>query len=758
MDAGAGRLVAFAAAPFAAALVAAVLLDRFPWWLTGTLALCTVGTSGLGTWVPRPRLRGERGRLPPSNLPPPPTNLIGRSAYATSLAAHLTAADGRSRRLAVVAGEPGIGKTAFALHVAHDVAREFPGGELFFRFDPADKRIVRHVRQRIIAALSTGDALPFWPWQQRSQYRRLFSRLGRDNELLIVFDDVRRARHLRALLPASPWCAVVVTTRTELGGLPATREFVLHQLELPAAVEMLGAIIGPGRVRAEPAFAQRIVAAARCRPLAVQLVGMALANRPNIRLAVAHDRMRAGTGGHPPTGDTALDLSHAMLTKKEQRALMAVGLFGRPGHRFAPWELAALMAGDLRSARETEESQEREAWRLCDRLTDAGLLERHSPDAVGVQLFRPLERVELYAQQLAGRTLTEQERSARRTALQVRRSRRRQPAAHAGGEIFEQLNRTFEQGRISRAFKDARDQVSLARDKNAGAAEAEATTMLAELHAELGGLEEHDDLVVDPLASGFPPARLRALRIRARIRRRRRDLEGAGADLEAARRLNVDLSDPVEEVRRLQEAAIVAALGPEPQRGLQLLDGAAELSNEHQDQWAGIAYARSWVLVNLDRPGDAQREAADGERQARRTGQRLWAVWLTYQQGYCRAEARADDEVNLLAGRALEEFGEMRHRYGAAHCRLLLGRVALARDEHRRAGALLGEALAGFRYCDDTWIEAVTAEYLARALDGAGRSDAAAELLQDAHDLFAAIGADDRARVVRASLRSREKR
>lgn len=64
----------------------------------------------------------------PAQLPPPPTHFIGRATVRDALHRTLTAPD--PYPTAVISGMAGVGKSALALHVAHQLAERFPDGQL----------------------------------------------------------------------------------------------------------------------------------------------------------------------------------------------------------------------------------------------------------------------------------------------------------------------------------------------------------------------------------------------------------------------------------------------------------------------------------------------------------------------------------------------------------------------------------------------------------------------------------------------------
>lgn len=723
-------LLFVAAAGLTAALAGSDQVRLF----AATLAGAAIGAAGPLTVTrvpPRPP-----GYVPPSNLPPPPTFITGREETVARLRRHLSVVR-RRRRIANLHGVAGIGKTALGVYTAHLIAPDFKAGQLFARFMPetAVSDAVTEVRLRFIAALSPSGTVP--PADERraaAQFRRLARQLSRDNQLLIVLDDVYDAALVRPLLPRSRWCAVVVTSRERIPGLPGSRAFRLDRLADEPALRMLGAIVGE-RVDREPRAAAHLVRAAAYHPLAIHLVGLALANRPNSRLDLAFWRMNRN--GNEGTFDNALDLAYSMLTRGEQGALTALGLLDR--RYFAHWELGALLDQD-----DAGRDAEREAFEYCLRLTSMGLLERRSSDAVGVQQFRLLEHVERYARQQARTQATERpeaerlQAEARRRLSRTRRERRTERQVDLQG-VFEREHTVMDAGNISRAFKNARDAVALARDCGDAPAEAEATVLCAELHAELGGLQDVRDLLTLPLRGDHPVARIRALRLQAKLHRRQRQLDEARRLLdEAAVHVAAD-PDPLEEIRLLRERAVVESLGDEPAEGRPLIAEARRLALAgHPEQLPAIAYAESRVLLALDLLGEADGVLANGAADADRGGQELARTWIGYEMAQVARHRGDTKAVVELALSAMERFDQMRHRYGSAHCREIIGRVK-ARDDPDDAVRFLAEALETFHNCGDEWVEANTAERLGQVQAALGNLGEAAELWRAAERLYATI-------------------
>ncbi|NEC43663.1 NB-ARC domain-containing protein, partial [Streptomyces sp. SID8016] len=108
---------------------------------------------------------------------------------------------------------------------------------------------------------------------------------------LIVLDDVPDEASVRGLLPRSGACSVLVTARGQLPGLAPVHRIALPALADGEALELLGKLIGAGRLRTDPAAALRIVRACGGLPLAVEVSGMRLAVLRHLPLAEYADRL-----------------------------------------------------------------------------------------------------------------------------------------------------------------------------------------------------------------------------------------------------------------------------------------------------------------------------------------------------------------------------------------------------------------------------------------------------------------------------------
>ncbi len=91
--------------------------------------------------------------------------------------------------------------------------------------------------------------------------------------ILVVLDNATNAAQVRPLLPGSPGCLVVVTSRNELAGLVAAEGAALITLDVLShaeAREMLARRLGRDRVAAEPEAADEIIEECARLPLALE--------------------------------------------------------------------------------------------------------------------------------------------------------------------------------------------------------------------------------------------------------------------------------------------------------------------------------------------------------------------------------------------------------------------------------------------------------------------------------------------------------
>jgi tetratricopeptide (TPR) repeat protein len=315
--------------------------------------------------VHQPVVSSPTSRLPPPSQLPPSGRLTGRDSELTAMDA------ARESRVMVLTGAPGVGKTALAIAWAHGARHQFPDGALFADLHghaPDGPASTSGTLGRFLRALGCD---PRQVPADLTELTALYRSIMVDKCMIVLLDDALTAAQVVPLLPPSPECVTVVTSRSRLGTLAArgARVIQIGGLEADAALELLVRTIGDERVTAQPDAARTLIELCARVPLAVCVAGARLAARSRWPIsemveAMAHERERlaALTLEGDMAVRSALDVSYRTLSAKAARIYRLMGLY--PGTRFDSGVAAAAAA-----------TPRAEAKRLLGALTDANLLD-----------------------------------------------------------------------------------------------------------------------------------------------------------------------------------------------------------------------------------------------------------------------------------------------------------------------------------------------------------------------------------------------
>jgi DNA-binding SARP family transcriptional activator/tetratricopeptide (TPR) repeat protein len=340
----------------------------------------------LGT-DPGPELRALhsailRGELPspdrgsalatPAQLPADVPGFAGRGEELRHLGSGAAAV-----RILVVSGTAGVGKSALVVHWAHQARGEFPGGQLYVNlrgFDPTGSPVTpaAAVRGFLDAFEVPSRQLPAGLEAQVGLYRSLLA----NRRVLVVLDNARDAEQVRPLLPGSPDCLALVTSRNQLSGLvtEGARPVTVDLLDAREARDLLAGRLGAQRIAREPHAVDEIVDLCARLPLALAVVAARAAMHPRFGLAALARELREARGGldefagvDPATDPRAVfSWSYLQLSAAAARLFRLVGLHPGPdlGARAAA-SLTGLPVGGVRP--------------LLAELAGAHLVAEHSP-------------------------------------------------------------------------------------------------------------------------------------------------------------------------------------------------------------------------------------------------------------------------------------------------------------------------------------------------------------------------------------------
>jgi DNA-binding SARP family transcriptional activator/tetratricopeptide (TPR) repeat protein len=302
------------------------------------------GSGRPGAGLDRTARAGESGRGAPRQLPAGLRFFAGRKdelAVLTGLLAEV-GGPGGTVVISAIGGTAGIGKTALAVHWAHQVAEEFPDGQLYVNlrgFDPSGRPAApAEVVRGFLDALGTPpERIPASPEAQAALYRTLVA----GQRLLIVLDNACEVDQVRPLLPGSARCLVLVTSRASLAGLAAADGAHLLALDLPTrdqARDLLALRLGTRLMNAEPEAADELIRLCARLPLALSIAAARAAARPGFPLAALTAELRDSRGRLDglDAGDAASSMravfswSYQQLSEPSARMFRLMGLHPGP--------------------------------------------------------------------------------------------------------------------------------------------------------------------------------------------------------------------------------------------------------------------------------------------------------------------------------------------------------------------------------------------------------------------------------------------
>ncbi|MEV2267316.1 ATP-binding protein [Nonomuraea africana] len=399
------RVWAAPVAAGAAAGAASILAASLEWEIPPAAKIGVTGLAavlvGVTTWAttaggkdaakpPRPEDPLWR---PPDQWPPSPEHFTGR----TEALADLRRVFAERRRASELApplvvslyGRGGVGKSALMARFGQEIAEWFPDGRLYasLRGIRPDEVLIGFLRALGVRLTTDPGGL--------EELRKLWLTWTKGRRILIGLDNVDDAEQVKALIPAEPGCAVVVTSRQPLFLMNAydTQLSVFSEAQ---GVELLARLAGGERVVEDLSAAKEIVRICDYLPLAINICGGRLATRSTWSLRelagrLADERRRLDQLELARTVDksvrASVQLSYDDCTGMQRRLLRLLSSLTSP-------DVPGWVAGELLDISGLDGVDQLEA------LVDVQLAESSGADQTGAVRYRLHDLVRLFAAEL----------------------------------------------------------------------------------------------------------------------------------------------------------------------------------------------------------------------------------------------------------------------------------------------------------------------------------------------------------------------
>jgi DNA-binding SARP family transcriptional activator/Tfp pilus assembly protein PilF len=248
----------------------------------------------------KPAVPPEEARIP-AQLPLEVAGFTGRRDELARLTSLLPAEEPTTVPVALITGMAGVGKTALAIRFARQAAPVFPDGQLYVNlrgFDPAaEPAEPRRVLRGFLEALGiTGARMP----ESLDGRIGLFRSLVDGKRLLVVLDNAGSEGQVRPLLPASPGCMIIITSRNQLTGMVAAEGAHPVPLEVLAdneAIDLLRQRLRRDAIDGAPTAVNEIIRLCGRLPLALSVTAARAATQPRLTLPALARELRL-TGAH----------------------------------------------------------------------------------------------------------------------------------------------------------------------------------------------------------------------------------------------------------------------------------------------------------------------------------------------------------------------------------------------------------------------------------------------------------------------------
>ncbi len=255
-------------------------------------------------------------------------------------------------------GMPGVGKTAFAIHIGHVLAPSFPDGQFFLNLNghTPGRKPVGPAEALASLLLSDGVAPQRIPngddqWAVTEARAAMWRARVVDRRMLLILDNAATYAQVEPLLPGAARSLVLVTSRRRLAA-PDALSLQMRPLTADDAAALLARLAGRGRLDGLGVAA--LVAACGALPLALSLLAARLRHHPawtvkdlQQRLLAAQHRLSEMQAGERAVA-AAFDMSYQDLPQERQRFFRLLSQF--PGVDIDDEAAAALGAVSVTAA------------------------------------------------------------------------------------------------------------------------------------------------------------------------------------------------------------------------------------------------------------------------------------------------------------------------------------------------------------------------------------------------------------------------
>jgi tetratricopeptide (TPR) repeat protein/transcriptional regulator with XRE-family HTH domain len=272
-----------------------------------------------------------------NDLPHDVTSFTGRRA---ELAVLLTAAGAGS--LVAIDGMGGVGKSALAVHAAHLLTADFPGGRLYLNlhgFTPGRDRVEPAEALRVL--LTALGVAPGRVPEEVTERAALWRSELASRRALVLLDNAADEDHVRDLLPGAGPSFVLITSRRRMVHLDGVQPVSLDVLPPAEAARLFTEAAGGTR----PGDVGEVLRRCGNLPLTIRVVAARLRHRPAWTLDTLVERLRDGELAVPGV----FEMSLRQLDAAQRTMFGLLGLV--PGEDIDAYGAAALAGIPLADAR-----------------------------------------------------------------------------------------------------------------------------------------------------------------------------------------------------------------------------------------------------------------------------------------------------------------------------------------------------------------------------------------------------------------------